>query len=752
VNPRPPVLFTAAFGAGLATGLLRFYAPLGVGALLLIWLGRRQRHGLARLLAAALLLGAVHGWLARSADGTACAARLPEGRIRLRVRLAEPADTAGGRLELRPVRAGCAGLVAGRWPAGHPFGAGAEAAVTARWIPRPRWSGRADGTLVVRTIGRVAVAPRPGEHLRTWVAAAAGRLYGSRAGLVQALVVGRRVGLDPVLQDRFAQSGLVHLLSISGFHVGLVAAWVMLACRAAGARRDRALLAAALVAVGYVAFLGWPAPATRAAALAVASAWCRRRQRNVQPDPLLAATCLVVMLVDPWAVLDLGAWLSAAALWGAGTATRWSDVALGAGWGWRALSSSVGATLATAPVTAAALGTVAPVGILLNFAAIPIAAAGVPGVFASLILLPAAPGPAAALAAGSGLALHSLELLARLGAAIPGGHLLTEAGPAAAIPWVLLLTAALWSIHARTTAREAVRRWAWAGAVALWLPLLAGAGAFTGYDRSGLTLDFLDVGQGDGAVLRTPRGHWVLVDAGPADGRADAGRRVVAPFLERRGAGELAALVISHAHADHVGGAATVLERVRTDLVIEPGEPYSDPAYYRFLDAVTAAGVRWHPSRPGERFSLDGVSFTVLHPTPEWPGWGEDLNEDSLVLLVEYGRFRALFAGDAGLPAEGWLQGRVGRVALLKVGHHGSRGASGNAWLDELRPVAAVVSVGRNTYGHPSPEALARLRAHGASLWRTDRDGDVHVATDGRTMTVRSRRASVTFNLAGGTP
>ncbi|HEX5387536.1 MAG TPA: DNA internalization-related competence protein ComEC/Rec2 [Gemmatimonadales bacterium] len=711
---------------------------------------------MAGLLAAAATLGGVEAAVALAREAQACAVRLPAGTLSLRVRLLEPIDSAGGQVRVRPVSAGCEGDVTARWPAAHAADAGAEARVTARWIARPQWSGRGDGTLVVSGVhasGASVLASGAAERLRSWATTAARRLYGPRAELVEALVLGRRVGLEPALRDDFAQSGLIHLLSISGFHVGLVAAWVALACRAAGMRRERALLAAAGTAVLYVSFLGWPAPATRAALLAVLAAWCRQRQRNVRANPLLSATCLAVMLIDPWAVLDLGAWLSAGALWGAATATRWSDRALGTSWGWRALSSSIGATLATAPLTAAALGTVAPIGIALNFAAIPLAAVAVPGVFASLLLLPFAPDAAASLAAGAGLGLHLIELLAAVGAAVPGGHVVTEAGPGAAVPWLLALAAFLWGMHARTTRAEALRRWAWVGAFALWIPLALQLGRPAAYGPSDLTLHFLDVGQGDGAVLRTPRGHYVVVDAGPAGGhgaggRADAGRRVLVPFLAREGVAEISAMIVSHAHADHVGGAAAVLDRFHTDLVIEPGERYADPVYYHFLDAVAADGVPWRPGRPGDRFTLDGVSFTLLHPNPAWPHWGEDLNEDSVVLLVQYGGFRALLPGDAGLVAEHWLAGRAGRVDFLKVGHHGSRGATGDAWLDELHPKAAVVSVGtHNTYGHPSAEALARLRAHGVAVWRTDQDGQVDVVTDGATMTVQSRTRRQVFSV-----
>jgi competence protein ComEC len=120
-----------------------------------------------------------------------------------------------------------------------------------------------------------------------------------------------------------------------------------------------------------------------------------------------------------------------------------------------------------------------------------------------------------------------------------------------------------------------------------------------------------------------------------------------------------------------------------------------------------------------------------------------------VVLVVEYGRFRAVLAGDAGFPAESLLRGRVGRVDLLKVGHHGSRGSTGAAWLRELQPAAAVISVGRdNRYGHPAPDALARLDAAQVEVFRTDRDGTVDVQTDGRQMTIRSRRGVITRTVS----
>jgi competence protein ComEC len=410
------------------------------------------------------------------------------------------------------------------------------------------------------------------------------------------------------------------------------------------------------------------------------------------------------------------------------------------------LGSSVGATLSTAPITAAALGAVAVIGVVLNFIAIPLAAVAVPGVLASLVVFPLWPALAGALAGGAGLTLHLLELLATGGAAVPGGHVIEAAELRSAAPWLAGLVVSVWAIGTRNTLAEAIRRWSWAGVATLWVGTLWVWTPGSANAGSGLTLHFLDVGQGDGAVLRTPSGRWILIDAGPRNDRSDAGRRVMVPFLTSHGARELAVAFVSHAHADHLGGVPTVLGRFHAGIVIEPGNQVADPLYYEFLDELAAESIAWHRGRRGERFTLDSVRLTILHPA-EWSRWGEDLNEDSLVLLVEYGDFQALFAGDAGFAAEAEMRGRTRPVDLLKIGHHGSRGSTGDEWLDSLRPRMAVISVGQNSYGHPASETLDRLLKHRVEVWRTDRDGVVTVTTDGQHMVVRTRGRSATYDV-----
>jgi competence protein ComEC len=391
----------------------------------------------------------------------------------------------------------------------------------------------------------------------------------------------------------------------------------------------------------------------------------------------------------------------------------------------RLVAPSIAATLLTAPITAYAFGTVAPIGIAANLLAIPLGSIVVPAIVVSLGASWIAPSLGALFAAASGLGLALLDQIAAAAARVPGGHVVMEAGWRAGLTWVGVACLAWWLWRAPRRRWVLTGRIAFAASVLLWSGV---AGAVTrppSLDACAcLTVHFLDVGQGDAAALRTPAGRWVVIDGGPRTPAGDAGRRVVVPFLRRERAGGVAVLVATHGDADHLGGLPAVIGAFPPGLVLEPGEPLGRPLYLEFLGAVDASG---------DRIERVGVTLEVLSPDSAWVAQPIDVNEHSVVLRVTYGSVRLLFSGDAGVPVERRIAGRVGRVDLLKVGHHGSRSATSDAWLTELEPRTAVLSVGRhNTYGHPAPEVLARLARHGITILRTDRDGTITFASDGQ--------------------
>lgn len=758
----PAVLLAGiGFVAGLVAGLLFSWAPwslapLAAAAALVLL---RRRHRGAALLAT-LAAGVVWGGVALHLRSGDCRLHWPSGqRVSLVI---EPRDrTAGDGVRRMTVRApaACAGPVAVLMPRGDTTST--VLAVTGTWQRDPRFAasvlpGRPERAGRLQVMSVRVLPQRPGLRSRLRLAAELHleRLFGTqRWPLAAALTVSPEAALPAELRATFRTSGLTHILSISGFHVAILAGALIVILRACRLGPDASRIAGTVLVVLYVWVLGYPAPALRSAALLVVWCWARARQRPPLPAALLASTALAVALVDPWAVLEPGPWLSFGGVWGCTAASGWWSRLTSEARSRRSrralrwltpVSVSVGATLATSPVQALAFGTITPVGILANLAAIPLAAFAVPALALALAIaslpLPGAMALAAYPAAAGGLALDGLERAASWAAGVSWATFTAEprvpiAVIGAAVGYWLLRPGPRRRRAGAVLAARLMRCGALVLAAACWVPVFGGASGGDG--DGGLTLHFLAVGQGDATAIRTPHGQWLLIDGGPRMGEADAGARYVVPFLRRHGVRRLAVLVASHGDADHLGGVPAVLEALPVDVAVEQGMADGRPLYREFLGDVVKGGGRWHAARAGEHFAIDGVTIRIWHPDSATIADGWEANENSVVLTVEYGAFRALFGGDAGRPMEALRAGAIGAVTLLKVGHHGSRSASGPDWLAALRPALCIIEVGDdNRYGHPHAEVVERLERARCGVWRTDRQGIITVQTDGRTVRV----------------
>ena len=711
----PPIVqLVALYGAGLWVGLV-FLVPVwvisvlaGAGVMAIV---RAARNWSLALVAAAVVGLATGSLLARN-SGTECRAVWRSGPQTVLVRLGDrpgrrgrttatvlAAQTeCGGTLLLRmdqdSIPSGVRALLVGTYRGYGVFRVGSI---------RILQGGRSPRYVVREAIGR---------RIRS--------LFGDRSPLVEAMVLGNRGDIEPEIRSNFADAGVAHLLAISGLHVGIVAVWILVLVRLLGARKSGWLISA-LVVWCYVALLGFPASAVRAAGFVTILGVAKTRQRHPSPSAVLAVALLLVLAVDGEAARSVGAWLSGAAVWGTHIGSR-------AMRRHRLLGASLGATLTTAPITAFAFGAVAPIGIATNLVAIPLAGLAVPGVFASLLL----GGP---IARGTGFVLALIERVAALAARMPGGHISGEPGVGFAVPWLALSVVMVWILTQRPPWVVVRRRMMLGCAITSWFFL--SVSITSGRDGNGrLTIHILNIGQGDAIAIRTPRGSWLLIDGGPRVLDSDAGRRVVLPFFRHQKVRRLSTVITSHGDADHLGGIPVVIRELEPNLVLDPGQPLGTSLYLEYLAAIDAIGSEWRPARAGDVFTIDSVSFEILHPSSGWMATQFDVNENSVVLRVSYGCFTALLTGDIGWPAESTLVARIGEVDFLKIGHHGSAGSTSPVWLDSLRPRVAVVSVGRNRYGHPSPQVLSRLRDRGIPLFRTDQGGTVTLRTDGRYLEV----------------
>jgi competence protein ComEC len=256
-----------------------------------------------------------------------------------------------------------------------------------------------------------------------------------------------------------------------------------------------------------------------------------------------------------------------------------------------------------------------------------------------------------------------------------------------------------------------------------------------------LKITFVDVGQGDAALLETADGRSALIDAGPPEG--DEHLRAL---LAQRGIRTLDWMVLTHPHLDHIGGARNVLGAVRVQRVIDPAFPHPIATYDRLLAVIQRQAIPFTPARQGMTLSLGAsVSVEVLQPRlPFIERSRSEANANSVVTRVVAGGVRVLFTGDAERETEERLlaENRAQLAAdVLKVAHHGSRFASTPPFLQAVGAHAAVISCGAgNEYGHPHAETVAALTSRGMAVYRTDQHGDVELTTDGARYLFRTSR------------
>jgi competence protein ComEC len=548
------------------------------------------------------------------------------------------------------------------------------------------------------------------------------------AGILIALSMGDQQAIDADLWLTFARSGITHLMSISGLHVTMFAGFVFLLCNALWRRsarlplylpaRHAAVIGGFVAAFSYALLSGFAVPAQRTlymlGVVAVAHLW----RREVGASRVLMLALLLVLLLDPWAVLAAGFWLSFGAV---ALLLFIGNGRLGAGhwlaeWGRAQWAVTVGML----PALLALFQQFSLISPLANALAIPV----VSFVITPLALLGALPWFDPVFDSVLWLAhwitvwlMRFIEFLA----ALPLATWQQAAPPAWAV--VLALVGGLWLLLPRGFPAR------WLGALA-FLPLLTTAPLRPEIGVAQVTV--LDVGQGLAVHVQTAT-HDLLFDAGPAfSAEADSGNRIIVPYLRAAGVRHLDTLVVSHADKDHEGGAASVLALLPVAL-IRSSLPYEHP--------LSAYPVSQLPCHDGDRWAWDGVVFTMLHPQQDV---ARKTNDASCVLRIDAGGRRMLLTSDIEALSERSMLQRYSsdrrtelRADVMTAPHHGSRTSSTPEFIAAVGAADIIFPVGyRNSFRHPRPDIVERYVQSHASVHRTDYDGAVrvHLGRDGVTL------------------
>jgi competence protein ComEC len=612
--------------------------------------------------------------------------------------------------------------------------------------------------------GLAGMLDRVREGAERGIGAGLGRGEGS---LARGMVLGQDEAIDEGVRQDFRDSGLAHLLAVSGQNVMLLAALALPLLAAAGlGPRGRGIALLLLIAV-YVPLAGAGPSLQRAGVMGAAGIAAMTLSRPASRWYALCLAAAVTLALNPRACGDPGWQLSFAAVAGIlilgpplRQALRWLAEAGRSsrrpGWAKGLVDGladggalTISATVATAPLLAHHFDAVSLAALPANLLALPAVA---PAMWLGMlkaalgqleVVAPAAGEAARALGPLAALPLSYLELLAARFADVPGSRLMLPLpGPSAVVVAYggLAAVAGVVALGARRLgprAEEAAARWRLlprlqrrgAAACVLALAGLAGLALLRGPGPPGeLTVRFLDVGQGDATLIQHPDGTAVLFDGGPPEGG-------VVRLLRKAGVRRLDLVVATHASRDHHGGLASVLARYRVDLLLDGGDGTRDRDFRRLLGLAADRGIRTVRATAPMTLAAGAVAIDIYSPSPRPPGPPpEDPNPRAVVAVVRVGEFELLLSADA--ESESLRPLDLPDVDAMKVPHHGSSDPGLPDLLGRLRPELAAIEVGPNTYGHPAPPTLAALRRAGVPTFRTDRHGTVALTVEGDALAV----------------
>ncbi len=612
------------------------------------------------------------------------------------------------------------------------------------------------------------VALRVKQKLST---AATTALSPSQAAVLNGMVFGTQGLIDRDTRQAFSETGVVHILSVSGLHVGLVLGGAVGLLRILKLSPGLTAPLVSPVLIFYALMTGAGPAVLRATIMALLLLWAHHLGRDRDWPTTLALAALAILLWSPLQIYNPGFQLSFAATWGILylgpiLSEYFTGFLKGLPTGFvrataQGLAVPLAAQLATIPLVAWYYNLISPVSIPANLLAVPLVGLalflGVIAAFLGLLWLPLA----GLVNVSTGIVLDLFLALIGFFQQLPGAVIYLATPPVLlAAAWYagLLVAAGVRSGGWSPAVRHRVKSRAVVGVVLaavlllIWWP-------WTGRQR--LTVHFIDVGQGDSILVQTPGGRNMLIDTGGTREEFQTGTgvgdQVVTPYLRKIGVNRIDALVFTHPHEDHCGGAAYLVKNfpvglavvspvgeatgIEEEFAVAQGSAGIPPAYTDLLAKMAAAKIPVRAAAAGDVLRLDDkVSIEILSPERTVGAAKPNLNNGSLVLKLTCGHRSFIFTGDIEVEAQKeLLQREVDlKTDVLKMPHHGSRSLLPGI-VDRTKPEMAVITVGaRNTFGHPAQSTLDLLHRVGAQVYRTDLDGAVIMETDGNKLKVRT--------------
>ncbi len=564
--------------------------------------------------------------------------------------------------------------------------------------------------------------------------------------LLIGMLLGEKSFIPTDLKEVFAEAGIMHILAVSGLHVGIIAMALIAFLGILRLPKKPKLLILISILIMYASITGFRPSVLRATIMFILLIGGKllNRSRNLNISLFFAA--FLILLSNPLILYDAGFLLSFIVTFSIINLSPilqglFSKIVI---WIKSPLAVSTAAWIGIFPLSAYFFSKVSIISIVSNIFIIPLTGIAVILGFVTFFIGLASISFAGIIANINYLVLNLITLIAKSFSLIPFAFVYVAQPSIMVIILYYLSVFFMVEIFYKKTLSQKIKKKAALIVLSVTLLIII---VQVFYPADNLKVNFINVGEGDCILIEAPNKINILIDGGGTpQSDFDVGSKIVIPYLRRKGINEIDLLILTHPHLDHLEGLLPVLRELKVDMVLDSGLICDLPAYKEFISIIQKKGIPYHKAKAGDNFIFsNNLEIFLLNPLYDSDFYCEsDFNNASIVVKLFYKNTDFLFTGDIEEAAEKKLLvwQNILQSDILKVGHHGSSTSTNLEFLDKVDPSIAVITVGKNHFGHPSQKIIERLEDKKIQIYRTDEDGTIIIRTNGQEYWIRTLKGN----------
>ncbi len=564
--------------------------------------------------------------------------------------------------------------------------------------------------------------------------------------LLVGMLLGEKSFIPPHLKEVFAEAGIMHILAVSGLHVGIIAMALLAFLSILRLPKKLKLLTLILILLIYASITGFRPSVLRATIMFILLIGGKliNRSRNLNISLFFAA--FLILLSNPLILYDAGFLLSFIVTFSIINISPilqelFSKIVV---WIKNPLAVSTAAWIGIFPLSAYFFSKVSIISIVSNIFIIPLTGIAVILGFVTFFIGLVSISLAGVIANINYLILNLITLIAKSFSLLPFAFIYVAKPSIMVIALYYLTVFLIIEIFYKKTLSHKIKKKAALIIIPVVLLIII---IQVFYPAGHLKVNFINVGEGDCILIEAPNKINILIDGGGTpQGDFDVGSKIVIPYLRRKGINKINLLVLTHPHLDHLEGLLPVIKEFKVDMVLDSGLICDSSEYKEFISLIQKKDIPYHQAKAGDNFIFNNnLEIFLLNPLYDSDFYDEsDFNNASIVVKLFYKNADFLFTGDIEEAAEKKLLiwQNILQSDILKVGHHGSATSTNLEFLDKVDPSIAVITVGKNHFGHPSQKIIERLEDKNIQIYRTDEDGTIIIRTNGHEYWIRTLKGN----------